>query len=213
MQDIKIIIADDHRMVRKAWELLLAEKEGIKVIGEASNGQEVLNLLYKQKADIVLMDLDMPIMNGIEATEKIKSRFPWVKIIVLTMQKDYVYIEQLFALGASGFLTKNGSEEELFEALEKVTSGGRFLSEEIGNVVSERLLIKEAGGSGFLNQDLTSREIEIIKLIMAGNTTSQIADLLFVSIKTIESHRRNIFKKLSVKNVAQLISKVKHRII
>ena len=213
MQDVRIIIADDHRMVRKAWELLLAEKKGIVVIGQATNGQEVLDLLRKEMADIVLMDLDMPVMNGIEATEKIKSRYPWVKIIVLTMQKDYAYIEQLFALGASGFITKNASEKELFDALEKVAAGGRYLSEEVGNVLSERLLSKDSAQVKVQNYDLTSREMEIIKLIMAGNTTNQIADILFLSGKTIESHRRNIFKKLSVKNVAQLINKVKNRII
>lgn len=213
MQDVRIIIADDHRMVRKAWEVLLTEKKGITVCGQASNGQEVLDLLQKVKAEIVLMDLDMPVMNGIEATEKIKSRFPWVKVIVLTMQKDYAYIEQLFALGASGFLTKNASENELFDALEKVTAGGRYLSEEVGNVLSERLLLKEYGTANVQTFGLTGREMEIIKLIIAGNTTSKIADVLFLSVKTVESHRRNIFKKLSVKNVAQLISKVKNRII
>ena len=213
MQDVRIIIADDHRMVRKAWSLLLEEMEGVRVVAQAANGQEVLDLLYKQKVEIVLMDLDMPIMNGIEATEKIKSRFPWVKVVVLTMQKDYGYIEQLFALGASGFLTKNASEKELFDALEKVTAGGRFLSEEVGNALSERLLVRKEDALPKRSFDLTSREIEIIKLIMAGQKTSQIADQLFLSVKTIESHRRNIFKKLAVKNVAQLISTVKNRII
>ncbi len=213
MNGIKIIIADDHRMVRKAWELLLSEKENLKVVGQASNGQELVQLLEKQKADIVLLDLDMPLMGGLEATEKIKNRFPWVKIIILTMQKDYAYIEKSFSLGASGFLTKNASEEELFKAVEKVAAGGRYLSDEVGSIMSERLLLQETDKAGSVNKELTLREIEIIKLIKSGHTTGEIAETLFLSVKTVESHRRNIFKKLSVKNVAQLLSTVKNRII
>lgn len=212
-QKIRIIIADDHRMVRKAWELLLSERPGIQVVGQACDGQELVSLLQTVKADIVLMDLDMPVMNGIEASARIKNRFPWVKIIVLTMQKDYAYIEQLFSLGASAFLTKNASEEELFQAVSEVMAGGRYLSREVGNVLSERLLYKESNKTKSFSLDLTSREIEIIKLIKAGHTTSQIAASLYLSVKTIESHRRNIFKKTGVKNVAQLLNTIKNRII
>ena len=213
MKDVRIIIADDHRMVRKAWQLLLSEREGTQVVGQAANGEELLDLLQTVKADVVLMDLDMPVMNGIEATSKIKNRFPWVRIIVLTMQKDYAYIEQLFSLGASAFLTKNASEYELFKAVTEVAAGGRYLSKEVGDVLGDRLLRSEGTKENVLFQDLTSREIEIIKLIKGGFTTSQIAEKLFLSIKTVESHRRNIFKKTGVKNVVQLLNVVKSRII
>lgn len=211
-REIKIVIADDHRMVRRAWEILLLERADFRVVGQASNGLKLIQMLPGIKTDIVLMDLDMPVMNGFEATEKIKNRFPWVKVIGLSMQKDYVYIEKMFALGANGYLTKNASEEELFEAIEKVNSGGKFISREVGEVLNERVLQKEDSGvSQYTN--LTEREIEVIKFIMEGKTTGQIADILFLSTKTVESHRRNIFKKLQVKNVAQMISVVKGRII
>lgn len=210
---VKIVIADDHRMVRKAWEVLLGDRKDFSVVGQASNGEEVISFLQKNKADVVLMDLDMPVMNGFEATEKIKNRFPWVKVIALSMQKDYAYIEKMFSLGASGYLTKNASENELFEAVEQVFGGNKYVSKEVSQLLSVRLMEKENSGykQGFT--DLTTREIEVIKLVMAGKTTSKIAEALFLSTKTVESHRRNIFKKLDVKNIAQMLHKVQGRII
>lgn len=207
------MIADDHRMVRKAWEVLLGDRKDFSVVGQASNGEEVISFLQKNKADVVLMDLDMPVMNGFEATEKIKNRFPWVKVIALSMQKDYAYIEKMFSLGASGYLTKNASENELFEAVEQVFGGNKYVSKEVSQLLSVRLMEKENSGykQGFT--DLTTREIEVIKLVMAGKTTSKIAEALFLSTKTVESHRRNIFKKLDVKNIAQMLHKVQGRII
>ncbi len=212
-EGVKIVIADDHRMVRKAWEILLEERADFSVVGQASNGQEVVSFLEKNKADIILMDLDMPVMNGFEATEKIKNRFPWVKVIGLSMQKDYAYIQKMFSVGASGYLTKNASEMELFEAVEQVAGGEKYISKEVSQVLSSRLINKEQAEESEPYSDLTKREMEVIKLIMAGKTTNQIAEKLFLSTKTIESHRRSIFKKLNVKNIAQMLQKVQGRII
>lgn len=213
-REVRIVVADDHRMVRKAWQLLLSEKEEYNVVGQAANGAEVLQVLQSVRADLVLMDLDMPIMNGFEATEQIKKSYPWIKVIGLTQQKESGYIKKLFSLGASGYLTKNASDEELFEAMEEVLAEKRYLSREVREVLSKSLLEpqhEQAAGTGFLG--LSAREIEIVKHIAAGKTTQQISDSLHLSIKTVESHRRNIFKKLGVKNVAQMISKVKDRIV
>lgn len=212
-KEIHIIVADDHRMVRKAWELLLSENKEYKVVGQAANGAEVLQLLQEIKADIVLMDLDMPVMNGIEATVKIRNCFPWVKVIALTMQKDRAYIKRFFASGASGFLTKNASEGELLEAVQEVLAGKRYISKEVSEVLSNSLLEPVSKEQKQHFQALSERELEIIKLISSGSTTSQIAGLLLISVKTVESHRSNIFKKLQVKNVAQLVSKTKERIV
>lgn len=210
-KEVRIIVADDHRMVRKAWELLLLAKVEYKVVGHAANGAEVLQLLQEVKAEVVLMDLDMPVMNGIEATEKIKNCFPWVKVIALTMQKDSAYVKRFFAAGAHGFITKNASEQELMEAIEEVLQGKRYLSKEVTDVLSNSLL-EPAAASKQDFYGLSEREIEVIKLIAYGSTTSQIADTLHLSVKTVESHRRNIFKKLQVKNVAQLMTKTKERV-
>lgn len=208
---VRIIVADDHRMVRKAWELLLLAQKSYKVVGHAANGAEVLQLLQEMRVDVVLMDLDMPVMNGIEATDRIKNCYPWVKVIALTMQKDSAYIKRFFAAGAHGFITKNASEEELLEAIDVVVQGKRYLSKEVSDVLSNTLL-QPAGASKQSFYGLSEREIEIIKLIAEGSTTSNIADLLHLSVKTVESHRRNIFKKLQVKNVAQLMTKTKERV-
>lgn len=213
-REIRIVVADDHRMVRKAWQLLLSAKQEYTVVGQAANGAEVLQLLQNVRADLVLMDLDMPVMNGFEATAQIKKSYPWIKVIGLTQQKESGYIKKMFALGASGYLTKNASDEELFDALEKVLDDKRYLSREVSDVLSNSLLSPEIPGStasGFMG--LSAREIEIVKLIASGKTTQQISDGLCLSIKTVESHRRNIFKKLDVKNVAQMISSIKDRII
>ena len=210
-KEVRIVVADDHKMVRKAWELLLSEKKEYKVVGQAANGVEVLQVLEAVRADVVLMDLDMPVMNGIEAADRIKNCFPWVKVIALTMQKDSAYIKRFFAAGAHGFITKNASDGELLEAIEEVLAGRRYLSKEVSEVLSNNLL-----ESGSIKKDdfhgLSEREVEIVKLISSGNTTNQIADSLHLSVKTVESHRRNIFKKLQVKNVAQLLTKTKERI-
>lgn len=201
----RIVIADDHRMVRKAWELLLAPNKDYKVVGNASNGVEVLDLLQETRVDVVLMDLDMPVMNGITATDKIKAEYPWVKVIALTMQKDSTYIKKFLAAGASAFITKNASEDELMNALEEVMAGQQYLSEEVTEVLNNSNPEQEDSKQSF-EQQLSAREKEIVGMIAKGNTTNQIADTLSLSAKTVESHRRNIFKKLGVKNVAQLIS-------
>ncbi|EMR03970.1 response regulator [Cesiribacter andamanensis] len=212
--EVRIVVADDHRMVRKAWQLLLSAKQQYTVVGQAANGAEVLQLLQTMRADLVLMDLDMPVMNGFDATEQIKKRYPWIKVIGLTQQKESGYIKKLFALGASAYLTKNASDEELFEALEHVLDEKRYLSREVSDVLSKSLLTPPSEGSADqVFMGLSAREIEIVKLIASGHTTLQISNTLHLSIKTIESHRRNIFKKLQVKNVAQMIGKVKDRIV
>lgn len=212
-KEVRIVVADDHRMVRKAWELLLGERDNYKVVGQAANGAEVLQVLQETRADVVLMDLDMPVMNGIEATDRIRNCYPWIKVIALTMQKESAYIKRFFAAGANGFLTKNASEGELLDAIQQVLAGHRYLSREVSDVLSSSLLAPVSDDGSHRLGGLSERELEIVKLIAAGYTTSQIADKLCVSIKTVESHRRNIFKKLDVKNVAQMISKSKERII
>lgn len=194
----RIVIADDHRMVRKAWELLLAPNKDYKVVGNASNGVEVLDLLQETRVDVVLMDLDMPVMNGITATDKIKAEYPWVKVIALTMQKDSTYIKKFLAAGASAFITKNASEDELMNALEEVMAGQQYLSEEVTEVLNNSNPEQEDSKQSF-EQQLSAREKEIVGMIAKGNTTNQIADTLSLSAKTVESHRRNIFKKLGVK--------------
>ena len=208
---IKIALAEDHTMIRKAWVMLLGELDGISVVGEASNGRELLQLLEKKPVDIVLMDIDMPLMNGIEATEIIKARLPNVKVIALTMQKEFAFLKRLFAMGAMGFVTKNSSKEELFEAIKAVSEGRKYVCDELNGALLEKLsqsklpFEREASGKSHL----TRREIEIVKLIAEGFTSRDIAQRLLLSLKTVEAHRGNVFRKLKVKNVAEMLKKMR----
>lgn len=199
MKNLKIIIADDHKMLRKAWSMLLSQIPTINVIGEASNGAEVLDLLSKNHANIVLMDIDMPLMDGFETARIIKEKYPWSKIIALTMLNDNHSVKKMLKVGIAGFVTKNSSSDELIQAIQIVESGGKYLCSEVQNI-----LLEKVEGDGM--EKLTNREKEIVKLIAEGASSKEISEKLFLSIKTIESHRGNIYKKLKVKNVAELIN-------
>jgi DNA-binding NarL/FixJ family response regulator len=206
-ESIKVILADDHGMFRKAIMLLLSDSLPIEVVGEASNGQEVLDLLVAKKPSMVLMDLDMPVMDGSEATLLVKKRFPEVKIIVLTMHREPEFVEKMIRIGASGFLTKNSSKEELLAAVSIVHNGGQYICADAGGSLS-------AIRSDVANKNLLSeREIEIIRLISDGYKTKDISDRLSISIKTVEAHRSNIFKKLQVKNVAAMLRSARQKTI
>lgn len=198
MDPTKIIIADDHKMIRKAWELMIAKLPSFKVAGEASNGAEVIQMLDSVKADIVLLDVDMPVMNGFETVELIKEKFPLTKVVVLTMYKEAQYVRKLLKAGVEGYLTKNSSTEELVNALEVAKAGGRYLCSEVHGILLNKVTPKEA-------VKLTGREREIVQLIVGGMSSREISEKLFLSIKTIETHRGKIYKKLNVKNVAELI--------
>jgi len=209
MNQLKVIIADDHLHVRKAWSLLLAERADIKVIGEATSGVEVINILKASHANLVIMDIDMPGMNGVQTAEEISSNHPWTKVLVLTMHKEKSYIKKMFQLGAHGYITKNATPEELYTAIDTIRKGEKYLSPEVQTVLLEEFsynLINPSHKPG-----LSEREIEIIKLISEGLTSFQISEKLFLSIKTVESHRGNIYKKLGVKNVAEMLKIAKSK--
>jgi len=196
----RIVVAEDHLMIRKAMELLLGENKNIEIVGEASNGKELINLLEKVKTDIILLDIFMPEMNGIDATSVIRNRFPWIKIIVLSVQTEFAYIKKLFTMGVSGYVTKNSSKDELFEAISLVQNGKEYLSKDM---IQSKALASEQ--NGISPKPLSKREIEIIKLIQDGLTNKEISEKMFISLKTVESHRTNIFRKLRIKNVAELL--------
>lgn len=201
MSEVKIIIVDDHKMIRGAWKQLIELRNNMKVIGEAENGKVAVQLTKKLKPDIVLMDLNMPEMNGVDATKMIKAKMPWVKVIALTVQTEFAFIKSMIRHGAEGFITKNSDKEELYEAIERVMDGGTFICKEVNDILVRTTISKVKGES----KELTRREVEIIQFIGQGLTSSEIAEKLFINVKTIESHRRNIFKKLDIKNAAQLM--------
>jgi len=197
---IRIVLAEDHLMIRKAMELLLGENKNYEIVGEATNGKDLISVLEKVKTDIILMDIFMPEMNGVDATSIIRNRFPWVKIIILSVQTEIAYVKKLFTMGVSGYITKNSPKEELFEAINLVFSGKEYLSKDI---IKRKAQVAESGVAA--KKNLSKREIEIIKLIQDGLTNKEISERMFISLKTVESHRTNIFKKLRIKNVAELL--------
>lgn len=205
---IKVVLADDHHLVRKGFRALLQEIPGITVVGDAANGLELLDLLQNFSADVILLDVEMPSMGGIEACDKIQTRFPGSKVIMLTMRNESEVVKQSVASGARGFLFKNTSPEELQEAIQKVASGQTYFSSEV-----TMLLLSQTQTNPAL-AGLTEREIEIAKLVAEGLSSTEIGEKLFISPRTVDTHRNNILQKLELPNVAALVRfAMQHKLI
>jgi DNA-binding NarL/FixJ family response regulator len=201
-QKIKIIIADDHHLVRQGFKSLLEDLDFVDVIGEASDGKQVLHLLKTGKhADVVVMDVDMPIMGGLETLEEITKSFFGVKVIMLTMLNNKEVIQKSVDKGAKGFLFKNASSSELEDAIKKVAKGESYFSGD----VALTLLSKSTHQSAQSLDILTDREIEILKLVAEGFSSTEIGQKLFISPRTVDTHRNNLIQKLNVHGVAGLI--------
>jgi|SRR5690554_763760 len=213
MEKIKVILADDHMVVRKGIKNLLEEESVIEVIGEVSNGQEALDAVEELKPDMVIMDIRMPIMNGLEATQKLSERSSATKVLVLSMHDDEDYILQSIEAGAAGYLLKDTSKEEFIKAIRSIHQGGKYFSGDVSKVlVSSYLKAQDVRGpqsppQSSKNYDITKRERQILGLIADGIGNKEIADQLGKSIRTIETHRFNIMKKLKVNNVVELLKK------
>lgn len=206
--NIKVIIADDHNLVRKGFRALLEEIPGITVVADAANGLELLDLLKKTPADVTLVDVEMPALNGIEACGKIQTQFPDIKVIMLTMRNEAEIVKQSVANGARGFLFKNTSPAELQEALEKVASGQTYFSSEV-----TLLLLSQSPTDPALSI-LTEREIEIVRLVGEGLSSTEIGEKLFISPRTVDTHRNNILQKLDLPNIASLVRfAMQHKLI
>lgn len=208
---IKILLVDDHLLVRKGFRALLEEMDGVQVIGEASNGMEAITLLRNGiKPEVVLLDYEMPVMNGLEAAAEINRGFFGVKVIILTMLQDKSLIESAVAAGVRGFLFKNTSFEELSMAIEKVASGENWF----GSDVSFILLNKKTDPDDRLLTLLSDREKEILKLVAKGMTSIEIGQQLFISPRTVDTHRNNIIQKLDVNGIPGLVQfAIHHKLI
>lgn len=198
---IRLIIADDHLVAREGIVFLLSGQPGIEVVGEANNGREAIEMIDKLSPDILVCDISMPDYNGIELLKTLDERKESVKILILSMHKDSEYIMKSFEYGALGYLPKNADENELFKAIETIYKGERYLTQEVSNVLAQSMLATKSSEK----YNLTSREKEIINNLVKGLSNKQIAAELFISIRTVDTHRTNIMKKLKVKNVASLV--------
>ena len=199
---IKVIIADDHHLVRQGFKALLEDFDFVDLIGEASNGKEVLNLFHNGKyADVVVLDVDMPMMSGIEALDYIVEAFFGVKVIMLTMLNNKELIQKCIDKGAKGFLYKNASSNELAEAIKKVANGDFYFSSDVALT-----LLNKTQTSPLQSWDiLTDREFEILKWVAEGYSSTEIGKQLFISPRTVDTHRNNLIQKLEVNGVAGLI--------
>jgi len=205
MNPIKVLLTDDHQIILDGLQSLLKNSAEFTVIAEANNGREALRLLEILQPDVVLMDIDMPAMNGIEALKEIRRRFPIVKVIILSMHSETGMIRSLMDLGAQGYLLKSCSQEELFTAIQKVAGGQSFFSLDV-TLSLLRPSNGEKATNEVRNELLTERELEILKLIVAGFSNKEVGEKLFISHRTVDTHRTNVMKKLKVSNIAGLIS-------
>jgi DNA-binding NarL/FixJ family response regulator len=206
MSKIRVLLADDHLIVRKGLRALLEGNSRIHVTDEAGDGRETLQKVKEHLPDVVVMDISMPNLNGIEATRQIKKKFPDVKVLILTMHSSEEYVSAILNAGASGYMLKQSAPTELIAAIEAVHKGDSFLSSSICTMVIQEFKRNIHDGqepAGF--DSLTEREREVIQLIAEGKSTRQIAECLFISPKTAEVHRSHLMKKLDLHNIAEII--------
>jgi two-component system response regulator NreC len=205
MSKIKILIADDHKILRQGIRSLLAPQPDFEVVGETADGPETLKETFKLKPDVVLMDIGMPNLNGFEATRQIKKNLPEVKVLILTMYQDDEYVLQALHSGASGYVLKDVAVEELVTAIRAVNNDQYYLSPSISHTVIDAYLRKTEKGEKEPLELLTAREREIVQLIAEGYTNKEIAAKLFISVKTVDAHRSHIMEKLDIHEVARLV--------
>lgn len=198
----RIVLADDHALFLQGLRKVLEGGAGFEVIGEAADGLELLNLMNELAPDMVILDISMPNLRGIEAIQEIKQRHPNTKILMLTMHKDKEYLYQAIASGAHGYFLKKDAEGELFSAIEKIRQGKIYISPSLSEDVTDHW---EQIRQGFQKSTLTAREKEVLKLIAEGKSNKEIGDLLFISVHTVERHRANIMEKLNFKKTADLV--------
>lgn len=202
---IRILLADDHTILRNGIRAILEDEPGMEVVGEAEDGRTAVSLATQLKPDIVIMDIAMPLLNGLEATRQIRRTCPGVKVIILSMHDNEEYIVQVLESGAMGYILKDAAARELIQALRTVHRGEAVLSPAITRIVIEDYLrwggIRQTEDA----EELSPREREILQLIAEGHTSKQISEMLVISIKTVQAHRNSLMQKLNLHNRGELV--------
>ncbi len=206
-QRTKIIFADDHEVVRTGLRTLFQGTPECVLAGEASDGEQAVQLIAKVKPDVAILDISMPKMNGIEVTRIVKEKQPNVRILILTMYEDEAYVKEMVKAGADGYVLKNADKKEILTAVRTVASGERFFSPTISKLMIEGFIKKASSNENKSSSDikLTKRENEVLRFICEGLTSREIADKLFLSLNTVNTHRTNIMKKLNIHDTAGLV--------
>ena len=206
MPKIKILVVDDHAIVREGVRMILAKESDLEVVGEAGDGQQALELTERVRPDVVIMDISMPGMGGIEATQTVRARHPEVQVLALTMHEDESYVFQLLRAGAAGYVLKRAAAQDLVQAVRASAKGEAFLNPSVARKVVEDYLRRVETGEERARYDgLTTREKEILTLIAQGLSNQQIAEKLFISIKTVQTHRAHILEKLGLHDRTELV--------
>ena len=201
---IRVLIADDHRILREGIKSMLQNEQDVLCVGEAGNGEEVVTLAASKEVDVILMDISMPVMDGMEATSLITTRFPDIKIIALTMLEQGSFVRQMLKCGASGYLLKNAGKQQVLEAIHAVHAGQRYLDPVAAELLYDTIAQQKHHSRNYI-PELTRREKEVLEHIASGLSDSAIAAKLFISNSTVESHRKNLRTKTGARNSAELV--------
>ena len=204
MNKTTILIADDHTLVRETWSFILNTHPEFTVTGECGSAEDAIELAKQLRPHVVIMDINLPGMNGIEATSLIRKYAPTTKVLGVSLHTQPTYARKMIQKGAMGYVTKNSSREEMFLAIKEVHEGRKYICQEIKNILSEQMINGEDVDGGI--NSLSARELEIIARIRKGDSSKEIAEALSISVKTVEVHRYNILHKLKLKNTAALIN-------
>lgn len=205
MSLIRVLVVDDHRMVREGLRLVLERAEGIEVVGEAGDGDEAVELAGRLKPDVVLLDITMPRMSGLDATVEIRKRFPDVRVLILTVHEDRRYLREVFGAGASGYLVKKQSGVELLAAIEAAHRGDAYVGSSLAREVLDTYISADEGLQRWAQDGLSAREAEVLRLVAEGRRTAEIATSLGVAETTIKTHRQNIMAKLGLRTTVDLV--------
>ena len=197
----RVLLADDHRLFREGLRGLLSVQSGIEVVGVAADGAELVSLTESVEYDVALIDIEMPVMNGLEAAEKILSTHPEARLVALTMHNDEAYYYRMVELGVKGFLLKNSDIDEVVRAVHEVCEGGSYFSQELLDSLVSNLKESQVEAEPLLSE----REMEVLPLICQGLSNQEIADKLFISKRTVDNHRANIIEKSGCKNTAGMV--------
>lgn len=204
---IKILIADDHQMMIDGIQAMLKDQKDFKLVGIAHNGTECLEIVKNQAVDVILLDINMPDINGIEICKRVKKSHPAIKILALTMLVEGNFISKMVHAGANGYIIKNTGKKELIQAINAVNDGKNYFSEEVAQNLISGMMPEKDQKSGATIPKVSRREKEVLELILKEHTTQEIADKLFISLNTVEAHRRNLLIKFKARNSIGLVKK------